>query len=99
MASAQTRSLLAECKSLIERADLATVQNFVRSLRSDYDWAAEPQQPDWAWIYQKAYLHACLHKRVAVAAWLESLFSTLLNPMEQIAYRHTLNYGRVLLRR
>lgn len=53
----------------------------------------------WAWIYQKAYLHACLHKRVPIATWLESLFGTLLNPMEQIAYRHTLNYGRALLRK
>jgi hypothetical protein len=100
MTDAQTKSLLAECKSLIESGDVAKVKEWVRTLREDYDWTSDEQgPPDWAWIYQKAYLHACLRKRVAIATWLEGLFSTLLDPMEQIAYRHTLNYGRVLLRK
>ena len=96
MTDVRTKSLLADCKSLIESGDLAKVKEWVRS-REDYDWS--DGQPDWAWIYQKAYLHACLHKQRLIATWLEGLFSTLLNPMEQIAYRHTLNYGRTLLRK
>lgn len=96
MADRRTQSLLADCKALIERGDLAAVQEFVRGLREDYDWT--DGQPDWAWLYQKAYLHACLRKRRAIAKWLEGLFDSFLNPMEQIAYRHTLNYGHALLR-
>lgn len=96
MADARTKSLLADCKALIESGDLAKVKEWVRS-REDYDWT--DQNPNWTWLLQKAYLHACLRKRVAIATWLEGLFHTLLNPMEQIAYRHILNYGRTLLRK
>jgi hypothetical protein len=99
MADARTKSLLADCKSLIVSGDLVAIKEWVRALQEDYDWTVDGSQPDWAWIYQKSYLHACRHKQASIASWIEGMFVTLLNPIEQIAYRHTLNYGRTLLRK
>ncbi len=50
----------------------------------------------WDYIFQKVYIHACLKQQNDIAIWLESLFS-MFNEIQQIAIRHTLNYGKYLL--
>lgn len=50
----------------------------------------------WDYIFQKVYIHACLKKQVTIVVWLESLFIQF-DQIQQIAIRHTLNYGKYLL--
>ena len=58
----------------------------------------EDDDVDWPYILQKTYLHACLKKRRDMVDWLGSLFEQM-DPINRIAYRHTLNYGKVLINR
>lgn len=97
MATSQERTIVLDCKTFINKGAVDALKQYVSSLRTDYDWSEG--EPDWAWILQKVYLHACLRKQVEIATWLESLFHTVLDPVQQIAYRHTLSYGHTLLRK
>jgi hypothetical protein len=87
-------SLLHECKEYINANKFEEFKEFYKELtESEFE-----TQPDWANLYQKVYLHACLKKRAEIAEWLESLF-TQFPPITQIAYRQMFFYGHVLLRR
>lgn len=87
-------ALLHECKEYINANKFEEFKEFYKELtESEFE-----TQPDWANLYQKVYLHACLKKRAAIAEWLESLF-TQFPPITQIAYRQLFFYGHVLLRR
>jgi hypothetical protein len=55
------------------------------------------KQPDWSWIFQKVYLHACLKGHRDVADWLRELFESKADPIQKIAYRQTYAYGNHLL--
>jgi hypothetical protein len=90
-------SIIQTCKAAINADDFNELQGLYEDLMLT-DWSPS-QPPDWAFILQKVYIHACLKKRRNAAAWLEQLFLSRLDPINQIAYRHTLNYGHVLLRR
>lgn len=90
-------TIIRECKVFIERSTLQSLQEYYRSLQDDYDWSE--QAVDWPYILQKVYLHACLKKKSDMAAWLEELFKTAVDPINQIAYRQTFAYGHVLLRK
>ena len=81
-------SLLRECKEYINANKFEEFQEFYRELT----------ESDWANLYQKVYLHACLKKKHQIAEWLETLF-TQFPPITQIAYRQLFFYGYVLLRR
>jgi hypothetical protein len=87
-------ALLHECKEYINANKFEEFKEFYKELtESEFE-----TQPDWANLYQKVYLHACLKKRAEIAEWLESLF-TQFPPITQIAYRQMFFYGHVLLRR
>jgi hypothetical protein len=90
-------SIIQECKVAINANDFKELQGIYEDAMLT-DWSPAPP-PDWAFILQKVYIHACLKKRREIATWLEQLFLTRLDPISQIAYKHTLNYGHVLLRR
>ena len=90
-------SLIQECKAAINADDFADLKGIYEDAMLT-DWSPG-SPPDWAFILQKVYIHACLKKRRDAAAWLEQLFWSRLDPISQIAYKHTLNYGHVLLRR
>ena len=90
-------SIVQECKRYItkESADLLSIQEFWSELQKlEYDFP-----PDWSYIFQKVYIHACLHGYKAVAEWLKKEFESKANPMDIIAYRQTYSYGEVLLRK
>jgi hypothetical protein len=91
------QNIIRDCKHILDtsRSPLTDLQAHYRYLL-DCDWTE--QQPDWAFILQKVYLHACLKGRRDAATWLQSVFNTL-NPIAQIAYRQTFAYGKVLLSR
>lgn len=87
-------ALLHECKEYINANKFEEFKEFYKELsESEFE-----TQPDWANLYQKVYLHACLKKRKDIAEWLETLF-TQFPPITQIAYRQLFFYGHVLLRR
>lgn len=93
--------IIRECKQILNTSNTETS---LGALQAHYkyvmecDWTDQGQQPDWAFILQKVYLHACLKGHATVASWLQTMFTTL-NPIQQIAYRQTFAYGRVLLQR
>lgn len=87
-------ALLHECKEYINANKFEEFKEFYKELsESEFE-----TQPDWANLYQKVYLHACLKKRHQIAEWLETLF-TQFPPITQIAYHQLFFYGHVLLRR
>jgi hypothetical protein len=55
--------------------------------------------PDWAWVFQTIYLHACLKGYEESANWLKKLFEEQADPIQKIAYRHTYFYGKHLLKK
>jgi hypothetical protein len=89
-------SIVRECKEMIERSSLQSLQEYYQDLLTSY--CDGPYMVDWAFVLQKVYLHACLKKKRDMAAWLEERFKDL-DPIAFMAYRHTINYGRVLLKK
>ena len=84
--------LIKECKTYIEQGDLTGLQTYYGGLQ-DVDFG---YNPNWQYIYQKVYLHACLKKQRAIADWLVSLFEHF-DVVTQIALRQLFPYGRYLL--
>ncbi len=88
--------VIRECKEMIERSTLQSLQEYYRDiLTSCHDG---PYRMDWAFVLQKVYLHACLKKKRDFATWLEERFKDL-DPIVFMAYRHTINYGHYLLKK
>ena len=56
-------------------------------------------QIDWAYIFQKVYVHACLHGHRETAKWLRATFEEKADPISKLAYRQTYAYANVLLRK
>ena len=84
--------LLRDIKEVVERGNLDTLQTFYDYLQKTH----EDEDVDWPYILQKTYLHACLKKRRDMVDWLASLFEQM-DPINRIAYRHTLSSGKVLI--
>jgi hypothetical protein len=86
-------AIIHDCKELIERQPINTVKaHYTLLMETDFD-----KQPDWPYILQKVYIHACLKKKTEIAAWLTTLFETEIDPINRIAYRQMFAYGRHLL--
>ncbi len=88
------QSIIRDCKALIEHSSLQALQTYFDEVTHDED----AHLVDWAYVWQKTYLHACLKKKREMTAWLEERFKDL-DPIACMAYRHTLNYGRHLSRK
>lgn len=87
--------IIADCKEHINTGNLVALQALYKELvAAEWDY-----QPDWGTILQQVYIHACLKKKPAIAAWLEQLFHTQLDPVTKIAHRQMFSYGRHLLRK
>ncbi len=86
--------IIRDCKALIEHSTLQALQTFFDEVQQEED----AHLVDWPYVWQKVYLHACLKKNRDMAEWLEVKFKDL-DPIQAIAYRHTLNYGHHLLRK
>jgi hypothetical protein len=78
-------------KYLVEAADLSGLQDFI------HDEISEITDVNHGYMFQKIYIHACLKQQTAIAQWLLEDCYTQLNPMDQIAIRPCLAYGRTLL--
>ena len=72
-------------------ADLHQLQSFFDESKNE--------NVDWAYIFQKLYIHACLHGHRETAKWLREIFEQKADPLTQIAYRQTYAYANVLLKK
>jgi hypothetical protein len=91
--------IIQECKSIlnhdIDKNCHLVLENYYRDLLDcEFD-----RPPDWPYIFQKVYLHACLKGRHEAAAWMQNVLFKTLDPIQQIALRQIFPYGRVLLAR
>ena len=87
------QNIIQYCKQFIDANSLVSLQSYYRELMN----TEFPREPDWAFIFQKVYLHACLKKRTDAAEWIHLALFPLLDPIQQIAMRQTFPYGRYLL--
>jgi len=79
-------------KDLINTNNLSDLQEYYEQLQSSENTV------NWQYIYQSAYIHACLKQRRSIVEWLTSLFEEF-DPILKIAMRHLFSYGRHLERR
>lgn len=85
---------LTDLKSLVEREDLAALQTYFQQIQT-----GESETPtEWDYLFQKLFLHACLKRRVSIADWLRTEVFEALPPIQQMAVRHCLTYGKYLMR-
>lgn len=80
-----------ECKAFIDHGYLDALEAFVNE-NSQVDNLA------WDYIIQKLYVHACLKKMPVLANKILE-YLPLLDPIQQIAIRQTVSYGKWLLSR
>jgi hypothetical protein len=87
--------IIEHCKSIINDKSLDLLQEYFNDLiqtKSDHT-------PDWPFIFQKVYLHACLRSNEEIAEWMKTQIYPIMDPIQQIALRHTFTYGKYLLRK
>lgn len=88
------QQVIGEAKHFVDIHDL----NSLQELWVELQVSEPPEYMDVPTLFQKIYLHACLHKRHAIAAWLQDTVYPALDPIAQIALRQVFSYGRFLLR-
>lgn len=80
-----------ECKTFIDHGYLDSLEAFINDHSQVNNLA-------WEYIIQKLYLHACLKKMPELADRILAYLPSL-DPIQQIAIRQTLPYGKWLLSR
>lgn len=83
------------CKTYAETNNLEMLKEYYEYLLT----GELDHTPDWPYIFQKVYLHACLKGSKQIAEWMQSSVFSLLDPIQQIALRQVFPYGRYLLSR
>lgn len=77
-------------KLLIDKNDLEAFKSYVFETNIE-------ENVDFAYIFQKVYLHACLLKRQDFAEWMRINCYEYLSPIEQMSIRQMFSYGNHLL--
>lgn len=81
------------CKQFINEGNTYAIQDYYHELlMSEFD-----RTPDWPFIFQKVYLHACLRGCEPISSWMATQLFPAMDPIQQIALRQIFPYGRVLL--
>ena len=93
--SSTDSTILADVKHHIDCGNLSGIQHVWNSL-SDYEFE---EQPDWVYLFQKIYLHACLKHQPQIAEWMQHVLFPKMDPIQQIALRQVFSYGKYLLKR
>ena len=88
--------IIADAKRHINDGNLEELQTQVCALIDNPELQREP---DWPFIFQKVYLHACLKGKDEIAEWLTKAMYPMMDPIQQIALRQIFSYGRHLLRK
>jgi hypothetical protein len=88
------RDIIKDIKDIINKGNLNELKELWETYQNtDFDGIIA-----WDYVFQKVYLHACLKKKIEIVNWLELLFNQF-NDIHKIAIRHTLTYGKYLLRK
>jgi hypothetical protein len=90
-------AIIYECKAFIDAGNLYEFKLSITNLMSTVYHSSDT--PDWAYIFQKVYLHACLRGKVDMATWLTEYVYPNMDGIQQIALRQIFPYGRHLLRK
>ncbi len=93
MASPIDEAIIRDCKKIIEEGNLAYLQDMFEDILGMED----AKRRDWAYIFQKIYLHACVKGKEDVATWLKNNVFPLMDPIQQIACKTTFTYGTQML--
>ena len=91
MAEPRTIEFVRQSKEFIDRDYLEGLIEFVKEYHQDDTIA-------WDYILQKLYIHACLRKKLAISEKILE-YIVLLDPIQQIAIRQMIPYGKWLLQR
>lgn len=83
--------LIRHVKNLIDTDNLEGIQ-------SVYAQLAYAGNYNWAYVFQKVYLHACLRQKQEIANYIKDLFQ-FLPDLDQVAIRQVFHYGNYLLRK
>ena len=90
-----SEALVREVKPIIERGE----REFLEEVLGAYlESAVYSSMIAWDYVLLKVYIHACLKKQSDIASWTVEQTARL-DPIQQIAIRHMLPYGRWLLAR
>lgn len=90
------QQIIQTCKDYIECDLLEELQVYVQSL---YSLDIQDYRLPWESIYQQVYLHACLKKNVRIAKWIQSIFTTVFDEVQQIGLRQMFAYGNYMLKK
>ena len=88
------KSIIQYCKSLVDDNNLPLLQCYYNQLTNDTIFDV---QPNWDYIFQRVYLHACLRKRRDVAEWMKVEIYPTLNDIQRTSIRHVFAYGKHLM--
>jgi hypothetical protein len=92
--TARDRAFVDDIKKLIDKGDIEALKDYYQMiLLSDLEVA-----PQWDYIYQKCYLHACLKHQHVIADWFRQMFNQL-DTISQIALKQIFAYGNYLERK
>ena len=89
------QSIVNDVKKIIERGSIEEMQEFWLSITKEYEF---DHPIDFPWIIQKIFIHSCLHGKKDIAELLRSIFDEM-DEISKIAYKHSIHYGNVLLRK
>jgi hypothetical protein len=84
--------IIQTCKQYINDKNLDLLQDYYHDL-------IQTPNVDWPFIFQKVYLHACLRNCEEIVEWMKTQIYPQMDPIQQIALRHTLTYGKYLVRK
>lgn len=96
--TSRERAYVDEVKAMIEKGNLAGIVEYYGMIKAQHEEDESGPAPNWQYIYQKCYLHACLKQQHAIAAWFRNVYNEL-DPISKIALRQVFAYGNYLERR
>ena len=91
-----SHQIFKELKEFIDLHKVDGFQEYTKELLYDTEFQ---QPPDWPWIFNKLFIHACSKNERDIAKWVRQTFDERVDAISKIAYKHSFAYGDTLLRR
>ena len=97
--------VIRECKYYIDNDKLDCLKDEFENMtikridldKSGYHDTKPEYRPNFEYVFQKVYLHACLKKKLEFIEYLKEVYETF-GEIEKMALRHTFIYGKYLLK-
>lgn len=85
---------------ILQEGDVLIKENNVEELSNVYESVREQDLSfDMGYVFQKLFLKACLYGNRDTISWFFFIYKRDLTDMSKIAYRHTLYYGKYLIKK